>query len=452
MAANPKNANENVTSPPRRSARLMALQQLHQSQVNKLNANSFSLLSNLNTGTSNGNLKGGVSRVSLLAKRSVVDEKNSNEKGNDSEIEKEHEDLSKSKKRKTVNSVKGKSYRGIDNSINNESSNEPIETTRRRKSTRSTSINDTTKKATKAKKAKATQSKKKSSSSAASTPGDISSDVTKNDCLPRTRENELKSTIDKSLQIIGVDEAGRGPLAGPVVAAAAIIPLNINGVTDSKKLTKEKDREELYEQIISCPDAKYAIAIVDAKRIDEINILQATLQAMNMATTVLMNRELFMENNLFEANIEQAASSDVNGCYVVCTHNDSQGKPITSIASIKRNEDNKTSNKVKNNDDTIENKKEYYAIIDGNKIPKDFPCDCESMVKGDAKEFAIGAASIIAKVTRDRLMREYDILYPEYDLSRHKGEFDQYLSLELNWMDYYHVNAQRHAKKSNLIF
>lgn len=67
------------------------------------------------------------------------------------------------------------------------------------------------------------------------------------------------------------------------------------------------------------------------------------------------------------------------------------------------------------------NKCSYYALIDGNKVPKDMPCDCESMTKGDGREYSIGAASILAKVTRDRLMHEYDAKYPHYNLAQHKG-------------------------------
>lgn len=227
--------------------------------------------------------------------------------------------------------------------------------------------------------------------------------------LPRTRENQLKSTASiENLQVMGIDEAGRGPLAGPVVAAAAIIPQNIPGITDSKKLTKEQDREKLYELIASSPNAIYAIAVVDAKRIDEINILQATLQAMSMAATVLINEDLYLKNEDFGGKIEKCASSDVDGCYVVLNNNDINGNPIPLEVPQTSNENTPA---------------KFHAIIDGNKTPNPFPCDCESMVKGDSKEYAIAAASIIAKVTRDRIMKGYDVKYPEYELSRHKGKY-----------------------------
>jgi ribonuclease HII len=199
-----------------------------------------------------------------------------------------------------------------------------------------------------------------------------------------------------------VDEAGRGPLAGPVVAAAAIIPTNIPGITDSKKLTKEEDREVLYEKIVSSPNARWAIAISDAKRIDEINILQATLEAMKAAVQATIKLPLRTD---LGGTRQVKASSKIEGCYVVCGSNDSTGKPenldISKPKSLRGNG--------------------CHALIDGNRLPKDMPCDCEAIVKGDSREYSIGAASILAKVTRDRLMHEYDLLYPEYDLAQHKG-------------------------------
>lgn len=152
--------------------------------------------------------------------------------------------------------------------------------------------------------------------------------------------------------IAGMDEAGRGPLAGPVVAAAVIMPLDdvIPGVDDSKKLT-EKKREQLFDEIIKKAVA-YKICAVDEKVIDEINILNATKKAMTECVTGLSVRP------------------DI-------------------------------------------------VLIDAVKLPLDVPT--KSIIKGDALSYSIGAASILAKVYRDRLMREYDALYPWYGFAQNKG-------------------------------
>ena len=153
--------------------------------------------------------------------------------------------------------------------------------------------------------------------------------------------------------VCGVDEAGRGPLAGPVCAAAVILPKGhiIEGVNDSKKLT-EKKREELYD-VIKNEAFAYSIAFADEKEIDDINILQATYLAMKRA---------------------------VEGLNAKCD----------------------------------------YALIDGNRMPP-LEIDGETVIKGDAKSASIAAASILAKVTRDRLMLEYAEKYPEYQFEKHKG-------------------------------
>lgn len=153
--------------------------------------------------------------------------------------------------------------------------------------------------------------------------------------------------------ICGVDEAGRGPLAGPVVAGAVILPKNktILYVNDSKKLS-EKKREELYDIIMS-EALCVGVGVASAELIDEINILQATYEAMRQAITSLsLKPDLLL--------------------------NDAVTIPGTDIKQI-------------------------------------------PIVKGDAKSLSIAAASIIAKVTRDRMMREYDILFPEYGFAGHKG-------------------------------
>ena len=164
-------------------------------------------------------------------------------------------------------------------------------------------------------------------------------------------ENEYR---EKGFNIIcGVDEAGRGPLAGPVYAAAVILPSDcvIEGLNDSKKLT-EKKREALFDEIKEKALA-YGIASADEKEIDEINILNATFLAMKRA-----------------------------------------------IASLSVKPD--------------------LALIDGNQKPH---TDIEevTVIKGDAKSMSIAAASVLAKVSRDRFMLEMAEKYPQYEFSRHKG-------------------------------
>lgn len=153
--------------------------------------------------------------------------------------------------------------------------------------------------------------------------------------------------------ICGVDEAGRGPLCGPVAAAAVIMPKNsfIEGVNDSKKLS-EKKREALYEQIIKEAVA-YSVCLIDNDEIDKINILNATLKAMEGA---------------------------INGLSV----------------------------------------KAEFALIDGNQN-RGITTPNKTVVKGDAKSYSIACASILAKVTRDRLLDEYEKEYPGYGFSKHKG-------------------------------
>ncbi len=154
--------------------------------------------------------------------------------------------------------------------------------------------------------------------------------------------------------ICGVDEAGRGPLAGPVCAAAVILPEGavIEGLDDSKKLT-EKKREKLYD-IIKETAVAYSVAYGTLEEIETVNILEATYLAMNRAIEGL-------------------------------------------------------------------NVKPDFALIDGNRVPRGIKIPCETVVKGDSKSMSIAAASVLAKVTRDRLMLEYDKKYPEYNFKKHKG-------------------------------
>ncbi len=167
-----------------------------------------------------------------------------------------------------------------------------------------------------------------------------------------TYENAAKAKGYKF--VCGVDEAGRGPLAGPVCAAAVILPedCEIEGLNDSKKLT-EKKRELLYDVIIEKAVA-YCVAFGSVEEIEEHNILNATYIAMNRAIDGL-------------------------------------------------------------------SQKVDFALIDGNRVPTGISVDCETVVKGDALVCSISAASILAKVTRDRLLLEYAEKYPEYGFEKHKG-------------------------------
>lgn len=173
--------------------------------------------------------------------------------------------------------------------------------------------------------------------------------------------------------IAGVDEVGRGPLAGPVVTAAVVLPedFDVLGVDDSKKLS-EKRREELYDKIIEGCVA-YGIGMSDHKVIDEINILQATKEAMKKAI----------------AECETMLGQTLAG--------DSDDEP-----------------------ELPKPRKLDYVLFDAIKIDEiDIPQ--ESIVKGDAKVLAIAAASIVAKVTRDRMMVRYAEEYPWYAFESNKG-------------------------------
>ena len=164
--------------------------------------------------------------------------------------------------------------------------------------------------------------------------------------------------------IAGIDEAGRGPLAGPVVVASVIMPREsmIEGVNDSKKVS-EKKREKLYDEIINECIA-YGVGIIDQEEIDKINILNATKEGLTKAIKE-------MENNLKEKKQKIE-------------------KPEIILVDA-------------------------LTKIDTDHIPY------RSIIKGDSKSYSIAAASIIAKVTRDRIMRQWDEVYPMYGFAKHKG-------------------------------
>lgn len=154
-------------------------------------------------------------------------------------------------------------------------------------------------------------------------------------------------------RVCGVDEAGRGPLAGPVCAAAVVLPrgMILDGVNDSKKLT-EKKREMLFD-VITKEALDWSVAFATVQEIEEINILNAAMLAMKRAVE----------------GLEGGAD---------------------------------------------------FAVIDGNKKPP-LEIECEAVVKGDGKSMSVAAASILAKVSRDRILRQYALEYPQYGFEKHKG-------------------------------
>jgi ribonuclease HII len=164
-----------------------------------------------------------------------------------------------------------------------------------------------------------------------------------------------------SKQVAGVDEAGCGPLAGPVVAAAVVFPATwlesglcskLRGLNDSKQITEEQ-RERFFDILVSHPEVRYAVSTVSVEMIDQINIRQAAWRAMNLAL------------------------------------------------------------------DQIQPRPEH-VLVDGLRI-KWLPYAHTALVQGDARSYSIAAASVLAKVTRDRQMLEYDRLYPGYGFAEHKG-------------------------------
>ena len=164
-----------------------------------------------------------------------------------------------------------------------------------------------------------------------------------------------KKAYKNGAQIIaGIDEAGRGPLAGPVVAAAAILPPNFKHrtLTDSKQLS-ERQREEIYAELTATAEFYWAVGVSDVDIIDQYNILRATWRAMQLA---------------------------LDGLYIHPDH----------------------------------------VLVDGLRVPL-IDVEQTAIVKGDAKSFSIAAASVIAKVTRDRMMVQVHEQFPQYNFARHKG-------------------------------
>jgi ribonuclease HII len=199
-----------------------------------------------------------------------------------------------------------------------------------------------------------------------------------------TRDIEIELAAQGHHCVIGIDEVGAGTLCGPVTICACYIPLNVDipGIKDSKQLSPNR-RELLFNKLTTNPDVKYDIVHIDNNEIDRINILQARLRGFYESFCQLQAR---LTSESTESTV--ADNSAVNSS-------------ITPIISM--------------------------VLIDGNIKPPQFAqsplSQVKTIVKGDCKVTCIGAASIIAKVTRDRMMIEYDKQYPGYELSKNMGYY-----------------------------
>lgn len=192
-----------------------------------------------------------------------------------------------------------------------------------------------------------------------------------------SRAREEAAWAAGTLLVVGSDEAGRGPLAGPVVAAACALPASaapIPGVGDSKTITDEAERERLYEAIIATPGVRWSARVVGAERIDDINILMASLEAMRLSVV-----------DVLTASPEKAAIALIDGPY----------SPWKEGPK--------------------------YVDFQSPAPPVGIKLSVEPIKGGDAKCYCIAAASILAKVTRDRIMHAYHTEWPAYGLAQHKG-------------------------------
>jgi ribonuclease HII len=192
--------------------------------------------------------------------------------------------------------------------------------------------------------------------------------------LSKSYEKEIKVKNPSIRYVLGCDEAGRGPLAGPVVAAAVICLEDEEDdriqAVDSKKLSEAK-REEIYE-ILMTDTSRYVTgwARLDHGDIDRLNILRATMDAMTLSITECTNKLVALKQ---QQQHEEVGLSNI------------------------------------------------YGVVDGNKVPPRLPISTRPMVKGDALCHSVALASIVAKVTRDRIMKAYHEQYPHYNFAKHKG-------------------------------
>jgi ribonuclease HII len=226
-------------------------------------------------------------------------------------------------------------------------------------------------------------SSKAAAGAASAAPTSVPTDGFKHGTLTRDFENSLLvarglDLLSSSTFLFGVDEAGRGPLAGPVVCAAVHIPADvcIEGLHDSKLMSSE-ERERAFASLTTHPRVHFAISTIEHDEIDRINILEATLKGMTEATAALA------------AKLSSASASASKAVAAA-------GGPSSPVQPS-------------------------LVLVDGNRLPKSILQPAEFVIKGDSKSYSIAGASILAKVTRDRLMDAHHATWPQYNFAQHKG-------------------------------
>ncbi len=202
-------------------------------------------------------------------------------------------------------------------------------------------------------------------------------------------ENKAKG---KFRLVIGIDEAGRGPLAGPVVAAGVALKdfQFHNKICDSKKLNAS-GREKAFHEILD--KAHVGIGVINETIIDSCNILQATYLAMNNAVRHLVVSET--------RRVSKRAQNSARACR--------RQESAYFVSNLSREENG------------IQPDKDILLLIDGNRFKTDLPYPYQTIVRGDSLSLSIACASIVAKVTRDRILKVYDQVFPQYEFSKHKG-------------------------------
>jgi ribonuclease HII len=253
--------------------------------------------------------------------------------------------------------------------------------------------------------------------------------------LPRTLEESIRRSHPNVDFVLGIDEAGRGPLAGPVVVGGVRMISSstvVHGVVDSKQITLESQRELLYQQLMdsfelensaatkkqgtrgddNCTTStvNWAIAVIDAATIDDINILQATMLGMRLVASVITGQSIpypIVDSKAMNGTYP------TNGCYVIS---------LNSVSTQQQSNTDKIDVDARGTAEVCDDlNSTFYALVDGNRVPTEMPCPADAIVKGDSREYCIAAASILAKVTRDRIMHQYHESYPVYNFAQHKG-------------------------------